>query len=66
VLRDPDSPYVINFMPVEIAGEPACREHVALRWVSLAEASNLPLAPTDRTYAEGRRLRDLPLTVANR
>ena len=63
VLRDPGSPYLINFAPVEIVGEPSCREHVELRWVSLAEGSNLPLAPTDRKYIEAR-LRDLRLAAA--
>jgi mutator protein MutT len=65
VLRDPSSPYLINFAPVEIVGEPSCREHVALRWVTLAEGSNLPLAPTDRKYVEAR-LRDLHVTAATR
>jgi len=54
VLRDPNSPYMIAFVPVEIRGEPACREHVALRWISLPEVSRLPLAPTDRKYVETR------------
>jgi mutator protein MutT len=65
VLRDPDSPFVITFTPVEIAGEPACHEHVDLRWVPLAEVSELALAPADRKYVEAR-LRDLRLTAANR
>lgn len=65
VLQDPDSPFVINFTPVEIAGEPACHEHIDLRWVPLAEVSELALAPTDRKYVEAR-LRDLRLATANR
>jgi len=40
VLRDPDSPYLIHFVSVEIVGEPSCSEHIDLRWVSLAEGSN--------------------------
>ena len=59
-LRDPNSPYMITFVPVEIKGEPACREHVALRWISLAEVSQLRLAPTDRKFVE-TRLRDFRL-----
>jgi mutator protein MutT len=54
ILRDPNSPYMITFVPVEIRGEPACREHVALRWISFAKVSLLPLAPTDRRYVETR------------
>jgi 8-oxo-dGTP diphosphatase len=65
VLRDPDSPYLIHFVSVEIVGEPSCREHIDLRWVSLAEGSNLPLAPTDRKYVRARR-RHLQLTAAAR
>lgn len=53
-LRDPKSPYLIIFAPVEILGEPSCREHADLRWVSLPEGSTLPLAPTDRKYVEAR------------
>jgi len=65
VIRDPASPYLIIFTPVEIAGEPTCREHIELRWVSLAEVPELPLAPTDRLYVEAR-LRDLRVASANR
>ena len=54
VLQDPNSPYMITFVPVEIRGEPVCREHVDLRWISLAEVARLPLAPTDRKYVEAR------------
>ena len=54
VLRDPNSPYMITFVPVEIRGEPACREHISLRWISFPEATLLPLAPTDRKYVESR------------
>jgi mutator protein MutT len=61
-LRDPNSPYVITFVPVEIRGEPSCREHVDLRWISLAEVTRLPLAPTDRRYVE-TRLRDFRLAI---
>lgn len=59
-LRDPNSPYMITFVPVEIRGEPTCREHVDLRWIPLTEATRLPLAPTDRKYVEAR-LRDFRL-----
>ena len=60
VLRDPNSPYMITFVPVEIRGEPACREHMDLRWISLDEVMRLPLAPADRQYV-GTRLRDFRL-----
>jgi len=64
VIRDPDSPYLITFAPVLIAGEPSCREHVDLRWASLPEVSLLALAPTDRKYVE-LRLRESRLATAS-
>jgi mutator protein MutT len=49
-VEDPGSPFVIEFLPVEIEGEPACLEHTDLAWVTEAEAAALPLAPSDRQY----------------
>jgi 8-oxo-dGTP diphosphatase len=49
-VEDPGSPFVIEFLPVEIAGEPVCLEHADLAWVTEAEAAALPLAPSDRQY----------------
>jgi mutator protein MutT len=58
-VADPGSPFVIVFLPVDIAGEPACHEHVALRWAAAGELVGLPLAPSDRRYVEFRlRARD--------
>lgn len=48
--RDPGSPYVVRFCPVEIAGEPRALEHSEVRWVTPAEARELPLAPSDRRF----------------
>jgi 8-oxo-dGTP diphosphatase len=53
-MADPGSAFVIEFMPVEIAGEPLCLEHERLEWVLSSELDRLPLAPSDREYA--RRL----------
>ena len=50
--RDPGSPFVIAFVPVRIAGEPACREHTALRWGTPPELAALPLAPSDQRFIE--------------
>ncbi len=52
--QDPGSPYLIVFAPVHINGEPECREHIALRWGTLDEILNLPLAPSDRRYVDFR------------
>ena len=53
-IGDPGSPFLIFFVPVTIAGEPTCHEHVALRWAPLAELSTMALAPSDRRYVEFR------------
>jgi mutator protein MutT len=50
--RDPGSPFLIAFLPVRVVGEPACREHTALRWSTPAELAALPLAPADRRFVE--------------
>jgi mutator protein MutT len=49
---DPASGYSINFVDVTIAGEPHAIEHADLKWVSLPEARNLLLAPSDRAFVE--------------
>jgi 8-oxo-dGTP diphosphatase len=53
-ILDPDSPYLIIFVPVRIVGEPTCHEHIGLRWGQLSELAQLPLAPSDRKYVEYR------------
>jgi mutator protein MutT len=50
-IRDPGSPYVIEFHHVDILGEPRCLEHTAMQWVSPNNLLALPLAPSDRQYA---------------
>lgn len=51
-LRDPGSPFVVAFHPVEIEGEPACLEHAELRWAAPADLGALPLAPSDRRFVD--------------
>jgi mutator protein MutT len=53
--RDPDSPFVIEFVAVAINGEPAALEHDEIRWLDYAEAVILPLAPADRAFLETHR-----------
>lgn len=53
-LRDPASPYVLDFFAVEIAGMPHCLEHSALAWHTLAEMLTMPLAPGDRAFVQSR------------
>lgn len=51
-VSDPDSNFVINFIKVEINGEPICREHLAISWCTVGELRQLPLAPCDRQFVE--------------
>jgi mutator protein MutT len=51
VIGDPGSPFVIEFHPVEIQGEPVCLEHTALTWVTVSAMLSLDLAPSDRCFA---------------
>lgn len=54
-LRDPGTPFVIRFCPVEIDGEPSAHEHDEVRWVTRDEALALSLAPTDRRFLTSLR-----------
>ena len=51
-IADPASPFLIVFVPTTITGEPTCHEHTALAWLTPAELTKLPLAPSDRRYVE--------------
>ena len=48
---DPGSPFVVEFHQTEIDGDPKCREHAALAWVTPEQLLTLPLAPSDREFA---------------
>lgn len=47
---DPDSPFLIVFVPVEILGEPVCIEHAAIAWVSPQDLATYALAPNDARF----------------
>jgi mutator protein MutT len=51
-IADPDSPFLIVFVPTTVTGEPTCHEHTALAWLTPTELIDLPLAPSDRRYVE--------------
>ena len=51
-VADPGSAFVIDFVPTEIQGDPACLEHSELRWVTPAELGKLELAPSDRQFVD--------------
>lgn len=52
--HDPGSAFVIEFVPVEVSGEPRTLEHEAVAWATLPEAAILTLAPSDRAFVEWR------------
>ena len=54
VVQDIGSPYLIAFTPVQIIGEPICKEHLQLIWGTPSEISRLSLAPCDKQYLETR------------
>ena len=49
-VHDEGSPFVIEFVPCEIAGAPTCLEHADIRWASLDDIKQLNLAPSDRKF----------------
>lgn len=48
--QDPDSTYLIQFAPVEIAGTPQALEHDLILWATQKELLALRLAPADRKF----------------
>jgi mutator protein MutT len=52
--HDHGSPFLIAFVPVRIAGEPHCHEHIALAWAPPRELARMALAPSDRRFVEHR------------
>lgn len=49
---DPGSPFVIDFVPVTVEGEPQALEHSALAWVEPRGLGDYALAPSDRAFVE--------------
>jgi mutator protein MutT len=41
-IADPDSPFLIVFVPTTINGEPTCHKHTALAWLTPAELTSSP------------------------
>ncbi|MGH7585822.1 MAG: (deoxy)nucleoside triphosphate pyrophosphohydrolase [Gemmatimonadales bacterium] len=50
-IRDPGSPYLIEFVEVEVRGAARPLEHSELRWATIEVLAGLPLAPSDREFA---------------
>ena len=53
-VADPDSHFVIEFLTVQIEGEPLCLEHEKLAWLTEEEMQSLPLAPSDMQFVRDR------------
>ena len=51
-IADPESPFLIVFIPVSIEDEPCASEHSALVWAAHNELLRMALAPSDRRYLE--------------
>jgi 8-oxo-dGTP diphosphatase len=49
-VHDAASPFVIQFYPVQISGEPEALEHSELAWVSAEQIRGCELAPSDRAF----------------
>jgi 8-oxo-dGTP diphosphatase len=58
-VHDPNSPFLIVFVEVEIESIPVCREHMELRWCSPPELDILSLAPSDRQFVDRALLSDV-------
>ncbi len=50
-VRDPGTDFMIEFLRVQIEGEPEYLEHAVHAWVTREELRALPLAPSDGRYA---------------
>lgn len=51
-VKDPGSPFVIDFMRAVVRGTPELLEHSELSWVTVSELQSFSLAPTDQRFAE--------------
>ena len=56
-VRDPDSGYEINFLEVEVEGEPKLNEHSALAWISPDRLLEFALSPSNKLFTQNHLLR---------
>jgi len=52
-VQDPGSPFLIEFVTTKARGTPLAREHDLVEWRNVRDLLTLPLAPADRSFAEG-------------
>lgn len=50
-IGDAPAPFVIEFFPVMMTGEPSALEHAEVGWFTPDELATMPLAPADRAFA---------------
>ena len=50
IVQDEDSPFIIEFYPTEVTGDPVPREHTELAWLSSDKIATIALAPADRIF----------------
>ena len=48
--QDPGSQFLIQFVEVQITGEPQALEHEAVAWVPVSDLQQYSLAPTDAAF----------------
>ena len=48
--RDPEAPFLIRFVDVEVAGDPTALEHSEIGWFEPDALKDLPLAPSDARF----------------
>jgi 8-oxo-dGTP diphosphatase len=49
--QDPGSPFLIEFVEVQISGVPRALEHDEIRWLNARELRSLNLAPSDQAFS---------------
>tara|TARA_B100000029_G_scaffold313923_1_gene306389 strand:- start:521 stop:946 length:426 start_codon:yes stop_codon:yes gene_type:complete len=49
-VQDEHSPFIIEFYPTEVTGDPVPREHTELAWLSSDKIATIALAPADRIF----------------
>ncbi len=47
---DAASGFLIKFVEVDVSGDPVLIEHTDIRWLSVSELMQMPLAPSDRQF----------------
>jgi 8-oxo-dGTP diphosphatase len=56
---DPGSPFVIEFVQVQMSGKPISIEHSEIRWCTKAELSKMQFAPADTRFVNEFLLKEI-------